>query len=256
MDKGNEKIKIPEEKNLDILLAEDDIISQKLTLLLIKRKGWNIDAVNSGDKAYQAYLSGKYDVVLMDVQMPVMNGIEVTKKIREREAAFGVHTPIIALTAHAMKGDKERCLESGMDSYISKPLAEEELYSTILKVWAKFAQPIEINSDSPANLSGLIKLLGGSKDDLLEIVKEFLSYYPSILTEINLSLNPVDFDRLEKSSHKLKGSLSNFDAKKAYQIALQLEMHGKEKNSEDLNALFLNLNREMDNLRVFMENFK
>jgi len=256
MDKGDAKIKIPEEKNLAILLAEDDIISQKLTLLLIKRKGWNIDAVNSGDKAYQAYLSGKYDVVLMDVQMPVMNGFEVTKKIRKHEAEFGVHTPIIALTAHAMKGDKERCLESGMDSYISKPLTEEELCSTILKVWAKYAQPIEINSESPANLSRLIKLLGGNKNDLLEIVKEFLSYYPSILNEISISINPVDFNKLEKSSHKLKGSLSNFDAKKAYQIAFQLEMHGKEKNSENLNTLFLNLNQEMDSLRAFMENFK
>lgn len=244
------------EKTLDILLAEDDPISEKLTSLLIKRKGWGLVTVNSGDNALRAYQTQKFDVILMDVQMPIMDGFEVTKIIREKERYTGEHIPIIALTAHAMKGDREKCLQAGMDSYIAKPIDEDELYSTIVKVWAKYENPLNINSDTPANLSRLIKLLGGNKADLLEIIEEFLSYYPSILSEIESTIEPVDFDMLERSSHKLKGSLSNFDAKKAFTIAFDMEKIGREKKQTDIRKIFNDLQIEMDILKVFLKDFK
>lgn len=121
-------------QKIRILLAEDNLINQKLAVALLERKGWQVVTVNDGKAALKAFESGNFDVILMDIQMPEMDGLEATQIIREMEIPLNTHVPIIAMTAYAMKGDQERCLEAGMDEYISKPVKSGELYAKIGQV--------------------------------------------------------------------------------------------------------------------------
>lgn len=114
-----------------ILLAEDNPINQKVALHLLQKRGHTVVVVENGQQALEKIKTEEFDLVLMDVQMPVMNGFEATQKIRELEKETGHHLPVVAMTAHAMKGDREKCLEAGMDDYVSKPLYPEELYRVI-----------------------------------------------------------------------------------------------------------------------------
>ncbi|MDQ7054855.1 MAG: response regulator [candidate division KSB1 bacterium] len=116
---------------LEILLVEDNLVNQKLAMRLLEKAGHQVQIANNGKEALDMLASHRFDLVFMDVQMPVMNGFEATQKIREREQKTGEHIPIIAMTAHAMKGDREKCLQAGMDGYISKPIQTEELYKLL-----------------------------------------------------------------------------------------------------------------------------
>ena len=107
---------------LKVLLAEDNVVNQKLAKRLLEKMGHSVTLATNGNDAVDAYAGGRFDLILMDVQMPEMNGFEATERIRERERITGEHVFIIALTAHAIQGDRERCLAAGMDDYLSKPL--------------------------------------------------------------------------------------------------------------------------------------
>lgn len=119
------------ESHLYILLAEDNLVNQKVACKLLERRGHDVTVVNNGAEALSALEQRAFDLILMDVQMPEMDGLEATRQIRGRELSTGVHIPILAMTAHAMKGDKERCLAAGMDGYISKPIQVQSLMQTI-----------------------------------------------------------------------------------------------------------------------------
>ena len=120
--------------SLRILLAEDNPVNQKVTVAILERKGHTVEVAENGRLAVDALESGDFDIVLMDIQMPVLDGLDATAEIRDRERGTGAHTPLIALTANAMKGDRERCLQSGLDAYIAKPLRPAELFRTIDEV--------------------------------------------------------------------------------------------------------------------------
>ena len=117
--------------SLRILLAEDNLVNQKIAMRVLQKRGHCVEVVNNGLEALDVLEERKFDLVLMDIQMPVMGGIEAVQLIREKERATGAHLPIIALTAHAMKEDRERCLKAGMDGYLSKPISAQELLSTM-----------------------------------------------------------------------------------------------------------------------------
>jgi len=116
---------------LRILVAEDNAINQKLVRRMLEKRGHLVTLAANGEQALAEIQRGVFDLVLMDVQMPVMDGLEATARIRQFEAAAGTHLPVVALTAHAMKGDRERCLSAGMDAYVSKPIAVQELDEAI-----------------------------------------------------------------------------------------------------------------------------
>ena len=118
-------------RSLDVLLAEDNVVNQRLAATLLERRGHRVTIANNGLEALAVHATRRFDVVLMDVQMPEMGGFEATAAIRERELAAGVRVPIIAMTAHAMKGDRERCLDAGMDDYITKPLDRKQLCAVV-----------------------------------------------------------------------------------------------------------------------------
>jgi CheY-like chemotaxis protein len=115
------------EAYLSVLLAEDNLVNQRLVVRLLEKRGHRVVVAGTGLEALQAMEKGSFDLVLMDVQMPEMDGLEATAVIREREKGSGLHQPVVALTAHAMKGDREKCMAGGMDGYLSKPIRPQEL---------------------------------------------------------------------------------------------------------------------------------
>jgi two-component system sensor histidine kinase/response regulator len=121
-------------KPLRVLLAEDNVVNQRLAMRILEKQGHTVVLADDGIKALAALEQGHFDLVLMDVQMPFMDGVDATKRIREKEKSSGYHIPIIAMTAHAMSGDRQRFLESGMDGYVSKPVHQEELFEVIENV--------------------------------------------------------------------------------------------------------------------------
>src|SRR5277367_6861020 len=156
---------LPEEspRKLNILLAKDNAVNRVLAQKLLQKQGHTVTSVNNGIEAVQLWeqnQSSQFDIILMDVQMPEMDGLQATARIRERELATGAHIPIIAVTAHAMKGDRERCLAAGMDGYITKPINPAELAGTILaalparaKLPASPADPVVEGSSGSALLA-------------------------------------------------------------------------------------------------------
>ena len=125
---------------LRILVVEDNLVNQRLAMRLLERRGHLVEVAANGRQALQAMEKGSYDLVLMDVQMPEMDGIEATARIREKEKSSGGHQRVVALTAHAMKGDEERCLAAGMDGYLTKPIRPEELYELLERCMGKTAR--------------------------------------------------------------------------------------------------------------------
>ena len=121
----------PAERTLKILVAEDNVVNQRLAMRILEKAGHQVTLANNGQEAVDRVFQEPFDLVLMDVQMPVMDGLEATRVIRQRETETGLHTPIVAMTAHALKGDREKCLAAGMDGYVSKPIHMPELFAAI-----------------------------------------------------------------------------------------------------------------------------
>ncbi|MCA9116805.1 MAG: response regulator, partial [Planctomycetaceae bacterium] len=138
---------------LKILLTEDSVYNQKLALGVLNRDGHDLDVACNGQEAVEAVRRSKYDLVLMDVQMPVMDGLEATRQIRRRERSTGDHVPIVAMTAQALKGDRERCLEAGMDGYLAKPVRAAELRAAI----REFQKPVEVTTEEVADATSAEK---------------------------------------------------------------------------------------------------
>jgi two-component system sensor histidine kinase/response regulator len=184
---------------LRILLAEDNAINQKLAVVLLQKAGYSVDAVETGAQALEKVQVDTYSAVLMDVQMPDMDGLEATQLIRELEKKTGHHLPIIAMTAHAMQGDRERCLEAGMDDYITKPLEPKVLISALDR-WAQASDtPVELiepiqDYSSPEN-SFSIELDGGMFGEDVPAMDEETPAALPVLQAVSLpDTLPVDLE--------------------------------------------------------------
>jgi len=220
-------------RRLRILLAEDNPINQQVTVRLLEKRGHSVRLVQNGLQALQALEGEAFDLVLMDVQMPEMDGLQATRAIREKEQATGGHIPIVAMTAHAMKGDRERCLAAGMDGYVSKPIRTKELLETIESLAAPGISPEPAVSLAPRptealDCGALLARVEGDAELLSRVVELFLEDCPRLLKAVREAVARGDAKALERAAHTLKGSLCNFSARKAEETARKLEQMGRE----------------------------
>jgi CheY-like chemotaxis protein len=253
-----------------ILLAEDSPINQRVALGFLHRWGHRVTVVTNGREAVEALQLQPYDLVLMDVQMPVMNGYEATRLIREQESRDGRRTPIIAMTAEAMKGDREQCLAAGMDDYISKPFDPQALYDQIA-AWPAVVLPPDDNRPpapaagasppAPSRGAGHAVLdwkaarhyVGDDSQLLMQMVDVLREQAPRLVEEIRTSISTHDAQRLQRSAHSLKGAANYFGAGRVAEAALHLELAGRENRLEDAPAMLPPLAAEVDRLLEALE---
>jgi PAS domain S-box-containing protein len=216
---------------LRILLAEDNPVNQKVGEAMLRKFGYECDIARDGQEVLRALAIGSYDMVLMDVQMPIMDGFEATKAIRENPRTAGI--PVIAMTAHAMEGDRERCINAGMDDYLAKPITPKELAGMVEK-WANEKSADGNDSDSAGGLWGdssdavldiqrSLDQVGGDWDLFVEILDLFLSEAALKLDEILAALPSKDQPAMEMAAHTLKGSAGNMMAERVRIAAVDLE---------------------------------
>jgi CheY-like chemotaxis protein/HPt (histidine-containing phosphotransfer) domain-containing protein len=218
---------------LRILLAEDNLINQKVTVGTLEAAGHQIAVVNNGKEAVAALEGGRFDVILMDVQMPGMDGFQATAAIRAGEKGTGRHTPIIALTARALKSDQERCLAAGMDDYVSKPVQPEQLLRAIgdcvpLRADAGGkASPGPSDVGMPVDRAALLARVGGNATLLAEILRLCPGEFARLMEGLESSVVQRDAQRIQLAAHALKGTLANLSAAPAYEAARRLEDLGR-----------------------------
>jgi PAS domain S-box-containing protein len=238
---------------LRILLAEDNLVNQTLALRLLEKEGHTVIVVEDGRAAVEAVERQPFDLVLMDVQMPNMDGFEATAEIRLREQGTNRHVPILAMTAHAMKGDREQCLAAGMDGYIAKPIRPQEMLGAI-------AQHLHVEPVAPAPEAAVgtevfdkaeaLNHVDGDMVLLRELVAIFLDSSPQLLTTAREAIGRRDGRALERASHTLKGMVGSFGAHPATDAAWRLEKIGKTQDLEVAQEAYTTLEAEMKRLEV------
>jgi len=253
---------------LNILVAEDNDINQKVASSLLEKQGHTVSVAGNGIEAVSLWETGSFDLVFMDLQMPEMDGLAATNLIRERELASGKkRTPIIAMTAHAMKGDRERCLSAGMDEHVPKPIQAELLYEVVEKATARNgndAPPATIPAADPdpskdwqaieaVDFKSALERLGGDEELLKEAAIMFLAECPSLLSNIKSAFIDRDANSLELASHALKGSISNFGAARACDLAFKLETMGRDSKLDSKDTLVAALEMEVGRVARAME---
>jgi signal transduction histidine kinase/CheY-like chemotaxis protein len=252
---------------LRILLAEDNAVNRHLARTLLERRGHRVEVAVTGREAVDAFLRARFDVVLMDVQMPEMGGIEATAEIRRHEAGTGGHVPIIAMTAHAMKGDRERCLDAGMDGYLPKPIERRELLRLVESVSPPAASaacdpdqpcatPTHDAPRDPWTPDTLIARLGGDATLARHVATLFLADCPRIVAAVRDSVAAGSADRLRRAAHAFKSSAANFTDDGAVKTAEMLEQIGREGRMADAAAALSRFEREVASLVTRIQYFE
>lgn len=220
------------DRSLKVLVAEDNSVNQELARNLLQNMGHGVTIVEDGHETLKALDHGEYDLVLMDVQMPRMDGIEATSAIRAKERLTGKHIPIVAMTALAMTGDRERCLESGMDGYLAKPLKTRDLYDALENLIVGFGlgvetseQPVECRTDDDA--LGILDNWREEPELMNRLASAFLAECPKLMRKIRFAVDNDDAEALRTAAHSLKGSLGVFSVDDAYEAAMTMENIGK-----------------------------
>jgi two-component system, sensor histidine kinase and response regulator len=241
--------------HLKVLLAEDNAVNQLVALRLLERCGHTVTVAANGKKALESWGKGAFDAILMDVQMPEMNGWEATHAIRERERGTGKRIPVIAMTAHAMKGDDERCFAAGMDDYLTKPIRTEELMAVLEKVGSrKAARELRLQPSAPSpsttalDVDAALERLGGDRGLYDELVEVFKKECPAVAAEMRRAIDERNFPVLERSAHTLRGAASNLGALAVSEAALELERRAGAKILDRAGEQFQTLQKEIEKL--------
>ncbi len=254
-----------EKRRMHILVAEDNIVNQRLARRLLEHQGYHVDVAGSGRQAIQMLEQDTFDLVLMDIQMPELDGLQTTEYIRHRERGSGKRLPIVAITAQAADSDRQKCLASGMDGFMTKPVRVAELISTIQSVMpggnAMSADPNNAGSSVEIQLHQLDEALalsrvGGDFDLLCEVVELFLNDYPQSMEKIRAAVATGDPAAVEHHAHSLKGSVSTFGAKEAFEAALALEKQGRSRDLSEVGDGVLKLESALQALRPELESLQ
>lgn len=254
--------------SLRIPLAEDNPVNQQVAIGFLRERGHDVVVANNGREVLAALEEGAFDLILMDVQMPEMDGLEATKAIRERERETGLHIPIIAVTASAMKRDQEHCIEAGMDSYVSKPVYADELYRAVEGIVGSRRRKVpggEVQSlssseaDEQATLSPdqnddatvldwdtAVNRMQGDEEQLKELARLFLDVCPKTLQEVQGAVGGHDAEKtLQRAAHTLKGSADLFAAERVVEAAWRLEIMGRDGDLDGADEALAGLEKEV-----------
>jgi CheY-like chemotaxis protein len=246
---------------LRVLLAEDSLVNQKVAVALLEREGHTVFVANNGREAVAAFESQGFDLVLMDVQMPEMDGFEATATIRGKEQQTGRHVPIIAMTAHALKGDRERCLEAGMDNYVAKPIHAERLFETMKAAIGDIGPPKTereaalVTTDEVFQLKEALDAVGGDSELLRVVMEAALEEAPRCMAAIRKAVTNSDAEALRQAAHKLKGAIRYFGDTSAFNHAFDLEMIGQEGNVSRADETVGDLEKEMAHFTIVLTEF-
>jgi signal transduction histidine kinase/DNA-binding response OmpR family regulator len=244
--------------SLHILVAEDNAVNQKLAMALLEKAGHRVSLAVNGSEVVTMWREGDFDLILMDVQMPEVDGFEATRQIRLQEQTTGRHVPIVATTAHAMTGDRERCLLAGMDEYLSKPIHRQELLAVLARLGAnrpaglpgrsELKNTREIAANQVVNKAELLSRLDGDAQLLGELIEVFLADSGSLLQQVSDAVAGQDPVALERAAHKLSGTVSIFGSRPAMQSALALETMGRNRHLPHDGEVLAQLKSQMEAL--------
>jgi signal transduction histidine kinase/ligand-binding sensor domain-containing protein/CheY-like chemotaxis protein/HPt (histidine-containing phosphotransfer) domain-containing protein len=249
-------------RSLRILLAEDNLVNQAVATRLLQKQGHSLVVANNGREALAHLARQPFDLVLMDIQMPEMDGLAATRQIRDGETLTGAHLPIVAMTAHAMKGDRERCLAAGMDGYVSKPINAANLKEQIaaaLQLWREGnedEQPAVRRPESVPfwNRSETLESLGGDENLLLEVIEIFREQAPKHLARLRAAIAQWDAKAVETTAHSLKGELGYLSVPETHQMARELEEAGRNSDLEGAARLLPRFEADVATLLRSMDN--
>lgn len=241
---------------LRVLLAEDNQVNQKLASTMLQKRGHHVTVAGDGTEALELLRRGQFDLVLMDVHMPRMGGFEATAAIRaaERERGNKSHLPIVALTALAMSGDREACLNSGMDAYVSKPISPADLFGTLERLFPNRSGNVASRTATPhptrpgvpvVDVARLEANLENDADLIRSIVEAFLRDHPQRELEMAEALAHGDSPTLARSAHTVKGLLLTLGASPAADVALRLEILARCGNLPESQAVLEELRGEL-----------
>ncbi len=262
-----------------ILLAEDHPVNQRLARSILERWGHSVVVAGNGRKAVEALEQDTYDLVLMDLQMPEMGGLEATQAIREKEKGTAAHIPIIAMTAHAIKGDREQCLAAGMDDYVTKPIDPDALFKAIETATGAdtpepavpepavpepaVPEPAAPEPVPPAptvhlppsfsiaelDRQAIFKRVGGDRQLLAELVRLFFEDAATLLGQMRCAIEARDGAALQQAAHRFKGAAANFEARAAVERAFRLQQIGRHGDWADAEIHFMELEIETARLQ-------
>ena len=235
---------------LKILLAEDNPINQKVVSMMLQQLGHEVTLVGNGKKAVESCRQETFDLVFMDIQMPEMDGFEALASIRALERAeVGRKSAVIALTAHAMKGDQDRCLDAGFDGYLSKPIRSAELEKAILDLASARQEAERVAcGDGGFDRSFALEQVGGSERLLDELIELFLDRAPDQLKRVQAGIDQADSQSTARSAHLLNGTLSQFLGSETLAPLHELERLGKAGRIDEASKQFLVVKRLADDL--------
>jgi signal transduction histidine kinase/DNA-binding response OmpR family regulator len=250
-------------RRLDVLLAEDNAVNQRLTVRVLEKAGHRVTVANNGTEALEAHEKGHFDLILMDVQMPEMDGFEASAAIRDQEKQTDRHIPIVALTAHAMKGDRERCLAAGMDGYVAKPIRAKALLEAINGVLADVSGQAgqgapRAQDESEAQIfdfAAAMHRLDGDAMFFRELVVLLLEDAPALASELDKAVAAEDFEAVAQLAHAIKGSVANFQARASLEAAMNLGAAAREARPDEVRKRHAELTTEIDRLTSALSSF-
>jgi signal transduction histidine kinase/DNA-binding response OmpR family regulator len=241
-----------------ILLVEDNPVNQKVALRFLERMGFKVRIADNGLEGVKAFADGHFDIVLMDLQMPVMDGLTATRRIRELET--GRRTPIVALTANAMAGQLERCTEAGMDGFLTKPLELVRLrevldrYGLAMNTQDSPQTPAsEESAPAPVDLARLNELTDGDPEFTQELTATFIASGEQVMAEIQAALEAFDRTALSRAAHKLKGASANIHANRLRDVSFELESRVAQMDQGQVKALLATLQEEFKRAGEFLQ---
>ena len=246
------------EQNLRILIAEDNVVNQKVALHQLQKLGYLAQAVDNGRAAIEALRRVPYDLVFMDCQMPELDGYAATRELRRREGSER-HTWIIAMTANSLEGDREKCLAAGMDDYVSKPVKPENLAAALQRYHDQHEVELALRQEGavPAvdlsMLDGFRDLEEDGESLLSKLIGVFLENSPKLLNDAHAALRAHSSPKLALAAHTLKGSCSNFGAERLRAACQLLEQIANDGKLESAAPTLANVEKEFNYVRVALE---